>query len=453
MDIVFRVQENLADLTDVSTSWLPEDGRMAVIVVEVAGISGIVVGPPTITLTPTSSTEPGKYTNDESVDKSPDYEEVSNAENRLVVRAHDFGGKLTVQARASFTLPDGTPILLQKELTLPRDSDGDGLPDAWEQQFGDLKPEEDLDRSVANTTFIGDGLTNFEEYRGFRWGPALVQTGPNAIYQTPAYVPQGVEGHFRGHPRRKDLFIKFTGYDAANPFALGTAFIDDHTGAGLDVHAVEATTVPGEQGIHVLSLVNELVQTYPLTNGHINKRGIRDWTWDVKGASTIGDGLNYGFPVTYQLALDFYFADRPYTDGVSRNRLLDPLTSTSIEDRNDNGAIDVVRSVSEDVNHNGALDGDHVRVNSFSEALTAFDSDDDGFVELPVASDPMLIDSRFEYSKAQVLKHTITHEIGHALGMTHNTDATCLMFKDSPNWSRDGCLSLDSKQQIQIHND
>jgi hypothetical protein len=452
MDIIFRVQEDLANPTDVAASWLPEDGRMAVIIAEVVGIGGILVDQPTVTLTSKSSTEPGKYTNDESTESSPDYEEVSNVGNQLIVRALDFGGKLTVQARVSFTLPDGTPVLLQKELTLPQDNDGDGLPDAWEQQFGDLKAEGDVDKSTANT-FIGDGLTNFEEYRGFRWGPALVRVGPDAVYRTPAYVLQGAEGHFRGNPLRKDLFITFTGYDAGNPFALGTALIDDDRGAGLDVHVVEATAIPGKRGLHVVPLVNDLTQTYPFTNGHINKRGVRDWTWDVKGASTIGDGLNYGAPVTYQLTLNFYFADRPYTDGGSRNRMLEPLAAMSVEDRNDNGAIDVVHSVSEDVNRNGALDGDHVVVNSFSEALTSFDIDDDEFVELPVASDPTLIDPRFEYSKAQVLRHTITHEIGHALGMTHNTDAACLMYKESPNWSRDECLSLDSKRQIQIHND
>jgi hypothetical protein len=453
MDIVFRVQEDLANPANVAASWLPEDGRMAVIIAEAVGIAGIVGGPPTVTLTKVgASRRPGTYTNDESLDESEDYEIVSATENQMVVRARDYGGKLVVHAQATFTLLDGTLVVLEKFLTLPQDTDNDDLPDAWEQQFGDLKAEGDIDQSETNT-FIGDGLTNFEEYRGFRWGLALVRVGPDVVYQTPAYAPQGADGHFRGNPLRKDLFLTFTGYDAVNPFALGTALIDDDRGAGLDVHGAEATAVPGKRGLHVVPLVNDLTQTYPFTNGHINKRGVRDWTWDVKGASTVGDGINYGAPVTYQLTLDFYFADRPYTDDGSRNRMLDPLTAMSVEDRNDNGAIDVVHSVSEDVNRNGALDGDHVIVTSFGEALTSFDIDDDGFVELPVTSDPTVIDSRFEYSKAQVLKHTITHEIGHALGMTHNTDATCLMYEQSPNWSRDECLSLDSKRQIQIHND
>jgi CSLREA domain-containing protein len=452
LDIVFRVQEDLATPTDVAASWLPEDGRMAVIVAEVAGMSGIVVNPPTITLTSKSSTEPGKYTNDESTDNSPDYEQVSNTGSQLVVRALDFGGKLTVQARASFTLPDGTPILLQKALTLPQDSDGDGLPDAWEQRFGDLKPEEDLDRSEANT-FIGDGLTNFEEYRGFRWGRALVRVEPNAVYQTPIYAPQGAAEHFRGNPFRKDLFITFTGYDVGNPFALGTAFIDDDKGAGLDVHVAEATAVPGERGLDVVRVRNELVQTYPFTDGHINKRGVRDWTWDIKGASTVGDGLNYGVPVTYQMSLDFYFADLPYVDAAPGDRVLEPVTAESVEDTNDNGRIDVILSRSEDGNGNGVLDGDRVLIGSFTQALNPFDIDSDGLVELPVAANPRQVNQQFVYRKEHVLMHTISHELGHALGMTHNTDAACLMYKESPNWSRTECLSLDSKAQIQIHND
>jgi hypothetical protein len=431
-------------------TWLPTDGRTAVITAEVVGGNGAIAIPPTFTMTVTGiSNLPGKYTNDESLDGSPDYEIISNTGNQLMVQSRDFGGVLVVQVRAAFSLVNGASVVLQEALTLPEDSDNDGLPDAWESQFGDLQPQEDLDRSTANT-FVGDGLTNAEEYRGFVWGPPLERVEPNAVYNTTAYVPQeGEARHFRGDPLRKDLFIKFRGYGGDNPFALGTAYVDD---AELDVHVADALRVPGEAHLDAVTLTNELTATYPLTNGHINKRGVRDWTWDVKGASTSGNGVSYGAPVTYQKTLDFYFADRPYTDD-SGNQVLDPLTAAVVEDRNDNGAVDVVRSVSEDVNRNGVLDGDHVIVDSLTQTLTSFDVDNDGLVELPAVSEAAQIDPRFEYTKAQVLKHTISHELGHALGMTHNTDAACLMFKDSPNWSRDGCLSLDSKAQMQIHND
>jgi hypothetical protein len=238
-----------------------------------------------------------------------------------------------------------------------------------------------------------------------------------------------------------------------NPFALGTAFIDDDKGAGLDVHVAEATAVPGERGLDVVRVRNELVQTYPFTDGHINKRGVRDWTWDIKGASTVGDGLNYGVPVTYQMSLDFYFADLPYVDAAPGDRVLEPVTAESVEDTNDNGRIDVILSRSEDGNGNGVLDGDRVLIGSFTQALNPFDIDSDGLVELPVAANPRQVNQQFVYRKEHVLMHTISHELGHALGMTHNTDAACLMYKESPNWSRTECLSLDSKAQIQIHND
>jgi hypothetical protein len=247
----------------------------------------------------------------------------------------------------------------------------------------------------------------------------------------------------------KDLFVKYSGYATANPFALGTAFMED---AGLAVHVVDAAAALGERGIDVLTVTNEVVQTYPLTDGHINKRGVRDWSWDVKGASSIGSALAYGAPVTYQRALEFYFTDRPYLDGGAGNGVLDPLALSGVEDDNDNGVLDVVGTRTEDMNGNSQLDGDRVE-SGFARALSAFDTDKDGLVELPIVSAPEQASGQFEYTQEQVLMHTISHEIGHALGLLHNGDVECLMYDKTPNWRRAHCLSADSKAQIQIHND
>jgi CSLREA domain-containing protein len=448
IDLVFVVTDPDNPSANADT-WLPVEGGTAVITAMVSGVSTA----PAITLSvPSISALPGRYTNDTSTDASPDFEIVSQTGNQVTVRARDFGGQITLHAQAIFTLTDGTPVVLEKDFTLPKDTDADSLPDAWEQQFGNLDPQSDGDPSNGNPYF-GDGLTAFKEYRGFVWGPSLVRLSPNPMdptYQTPVYLPQGSVQHFRGHPFHKDLFMKFRGYSSTNPFALGTAFIED---AGLNIHVVEVVMAPGETGIAVMEVTNELTETYPLTNGHINKRGVRDWGWDPKGASTIGSATAYGAPVTYQPSLDFYFADRPYIDGGVGNGLLDSLALTSVEDDNDNGTLDVVSTKTEDVNKNGQLDGDVVVVNAFNKALSPFDINNDGRVELPIVSDPQQVDPQFEHTRAHVLMHTITHEVGHALGMLHNTDAACLMFDKTPNWSRAHCLSPDSRAQIQVHND
>jgi hypothetical protein len=72
-----------------------------------------------------------------------------------------------------------------------------------------------------------------------------------------------------------------------------------------------------------------------------------------------------------------------------------------------------------------------------------------------VASSSGSIALGYEYTKAQVVKHTISHEMGHAVGVpsTHTEDASCLMYKYSNNWSRDGYFGPVAKGYIKIHND
>jgi hypothetical protein len=244
------------------------------------------------------------------------------------------------------------------------------------------------------------------------------------------------------------LFVKFSNYDSTNPFAIGEAFYK----AGVDVHAVDAaaTASLGQNNIGVVAVNNELSGFYGSGNGHISKTGIRDWTWDTKGYSGIGTAYTYGASTTYQKALDYYFGDKPYQDGltwngtawVNANNKLDPIGS--VGDKNDNGVMDAGETL---------LAGDLVKLPGiYNQQLTAFDINNNGMVELPVASDPNSINTNYEYTKAQALKHTITHEMGHAVGMGHNSDSTCVMYQYSNNWSRDGKFSSYAVGQMKIHN-
>jgi hypothetical protein len=461
----FSITFSLTDPAEAGVTldtWLPRDGRQATITATVQTPAGPCNTPsclPTWTLV-NVTTHPGKYTNDTSTDTSPDFSvtpALPFTGSTVNVTAHDFGASITLRVRAPVTQGDGTTIVLQEDVTLPKDTDGDSLPDAWENLYGNLLRDADIDTSVANT-YTGDGLSNFKEYRGFMWGPELVRVEPQdsgGLYQTRAWVPTGTTGHFRSDPTKKDLFVKFTGFGGCPnngcPFALGNAF----NAARIAVHVVSAATTPapGEQHIDVLQVTNDLVNLVnQFDDGHINKRGVRDWRWDVKGASGTGTSTTYGTSTLYQRALDGFFGDKPYIDATPGNNRLDRLDL--VEDGNDNGTLDVLRGQSEDINRNTLLDGDKVHLTSFTQQLSPFDINKDGKVELPVVADPATVtgQSQFENTKAQVIKRTTTHEMGHAVGMTHTKTDTDLMYGETPNWVSDGQFSFEANQQSQIHN-
>ena len=72
---------------------------------------------------------------------------------------------------------------------------------------------------------------------------------------------------------------------------------------------------PGRRNIDVGLITNDLSGTYNSQDGHLNKVAVRNWSWDTKGFSGIGDGETYGTGTkTFQIPLDFYFSDRTYVD-------------------------------------------------------------------------------------------------------------------------------------------
>jgi len=448
-------------------NWLPQDGQTVVVDFTVRRADGSAVPGVGFNLSlagvvgnPTSRA--GKYTNDDGP-ASADFDPPAFNGNQVTLTARDYGGSITIHASAFFTADDGaTPVNLTADFVFPKDSDKDGLADGWERVYGDLLPLGDPDN---------DGLTNLAEYRGVKWGELIAQ-GPDSTYNTIAYVPQGQVVHIRTHPYRRDLFVKFSGFDAQNRFALGAAFNEQQ----IDVHAL-AESVVLSANLSDLNINVATVQlkeaTFGLETGFIVKRAVRDWTFATLGLSSYGDDLEYGAKCTiYKTAFDHFalsagnFYDRPYRDGTTLkeggnmrepsdwlpagNNFLDPMGT--VEDRDDDG----IRDGGEDKNGNSLLDGDHpiggaTTVWNYNEDLSPFDIDKNGRVEVPLAG--VSVDPAYEYTLNQGLKMVITHELGHNTGITiHTQDPTCAMYEQTNNLLRDGHFSPDAAQLIRIHN-
>lgn len=273
-------------------------------------------------------------------------------------------------------------------------------------------------------------------------------------------MPQSTPVHFRTNPLRKSLFVKykaFTAYSPAGdtfsyPFALGEAFVN----AGIDVPAVNDAVYAitangiGNKNLHVLSVTHNTASTYQNVDGHINKRGVRYWTWDTKGFSGIGTTTTYGISTTYQKPLLYYFTDKPYKEQTpTSNSVLDPIGS--VEDKDDDAVLDSGEDI---ITVNTKLDGDVYVKGSYTQTLSPFDINNDKLVELPVLGNIGSLNTNYEYTIEQVLKSTITHEIAHAVGVpiTHTEDSACIMYKYSNNWSRDNNFGAAAKSYLKIHN-
>jgi hypothetical protein len=244
-------------------------------------------------------------------------------------------------------------------------------------------------------------------------------------------------------------------------------------------------------------------------------QGLRWWTWSIKGFCTPGStAKQYALPFSLQKPLDHYFGDLPYIQGNSvwtpngwappvvdiADMRLQPLSRG--EDPGDTGTEAFVvdgyseEFVSVDENNvvtyhqvlpgntpNGQWDGNQrIRYRDLqaceadnpgnegmcaglptwesSGELSPFNIDSDDAVELPYQLDPEAIDPASEqdefgnrYTKVWVLRHTTTHEMGHAMGgVEHSLDPKCLMFEYSNNWARPDYICDWFKARLKVHN-
>ena len=301
---------------------------------------------------------------------------------------------------------------LTRTLVVPEDTDGNGLPDAWElATFGLLNNG----KLVATS---GDGITNFDKYRGFKWGrlesgPEIGQAQSGNLYQTAALVPAtGGISHIRLDPLKKNLFLKYQNYDSVNyPFAIGTAFQNMR----IDVYALDINSgLPAginENKLDMLAVTLDFNNSYNSEDVNLLKRSIRDWTFKTLGISGIGNVDTYGSSVVYKRVLDAYFTNKPYFDNntfnggtmsspsawtSTGNTKLDPISK--VENASDDG----VSRRAEDVYANNRIDGDYpVPCTNcqpgifwrYDQDLSPFNVDNNFsnnlmLVELPVAGDP-----------------------------------------------------------------
>lgn len=170
----------------------------------------------------------------------PATEEYDNPPFSLIfgaVSPHDWGGWATLNVDA---VVNGTTIHghLQlpppavgdpnaTDILLPQRQLGSMIADSWKNQFNiplDKPDDDDSEDSPKGDNGVGDGLTLYEEYRGFYMGCS----GNN---QKPG--PEGNPGtlcqHVEGDPTRKDLFVVDT--------IKASQSIDDFaSAANLNVH-------------------------------------------------------------------------------------------------------------------------------------------------------------------------------------------------------------------------
>jgi hypothetical protein len=212
-----------------------------------------------------------------------------------------------------------------------------------------------------------------------------------------------------------------------------------------------------------------------------NPKGSRFWAWTTKGlARDSKQAASYGVAEAFKIPLDHYFGDKPYAktsawDPATRvwetppgdMKLMplslseDPLDAMQpIDGFHDLGLLILIGN-----QPNGTWDGDR-RLEDYGQwdsagQMSPFDINGNGYVELPMAQDPNAgIDSNEKdahgnyYSKARVLKHSITHEICHVLAKTpwHSFNGNCVMYKYSSNWKRDDFLCDEYREMLQIHN-
>jgi hypothetical protein len=293
--------------------------------------------------------------------------------------------------------------------------------------------------------------------------------------------------------------VRYVGFDATHPFAVGEAF---HLLASpVDIHALSDSQAAnlGEYniGVATVTLVDGALGTQ---NPHLYRRAIRDWSFRTLGKASFGGDELYGATCfVYKQSIDKLFSDKPHHDWTTYSGTKKPHFSNPaywvdgpnsgldgikrVEDQNDNGLLE-----NDDETGNEILDGDYpVPVNitspdpayaqsgisppsgpdidgdgkddqwDFRFELSPFNVDNDtapSLVELPVmGSAAETIDPLYENGIEQVIKMMVTHELGHNVGVDlHTNNSDCTMNSETNNFVMDNFFSSTAEALVRIHN-
>lgn len=184
----------------------------------------------------------------------------STAHTGFRLTPRDCGGMAVIQAVVDGTL---------RTFVLPQDSNGNGIPDAFEAVLCPASHpcptgREDVDSSAGNPTH-GDGISVFDEYRGF--------------------IVSG--GHIRTDPRQKDLFVHLVNPQcvSGDPLASTASLL----GGGTTTHVTGNTLFSNVETLVSSTQVHRLGYAIP-NQVHVTTN---EWV-DHFHHYSVADGLRFG---------------------------------------------------------------------------------------------------------------------------------------------------------------
>lgn len=156
----------------------------------------------------------------------------------LVITAQDFGAWGILHIEAKDGAGNEAKVRVRSEdkadLLIPKDENRNHIADAWELKWGGglrgQETEDEEDVPVGKPGCTGDGLTRYEEYRGFRITGGAEPDG----------VSELITGkHVRTDPRVKDLFV----CDQTSGRIGGPGIAHFGKATGLRVHRLDPTEI------------------------------------------------------------------------------------------------------------------------------------------------------------------------------------------------------------------
>ncbi len=157
-------------------------------------------------------------------------------EDDIVVRCEDYGavGNLKAEAVHAVSIPPREDMNSvhdhcregSNSIKIPRDDNNNDIADIAPQDAGGAAPHLDNDNNPIGDGYKGDGLTNYEEYRGF-----IVGGGRHP------------KRHIRTSIHHKDVFV----YDRYN---LGTGFLNK---SGLRIHLIYLASLFNGVGSRIIN--------------------------------------------------------------------------------------------------------------------------------------------------------------------------------------------------------